>query len=81
MHVWTNHTDWVIAPHIDGVRTILRAHYGSDEFDDEAEEFSIVPPTEKIKINNFTGHDDAVEKTAGEWVASEGACFLCSTEY
>lgn len=83
LRVWTNHTDTVIAADLDAVRAILRAHYGSNEFDDEAEEFQEVPSTELIRIRNFhgRGHDDVVERTAAEFAASEGAGFLCSTEW
>jgi hypothetical protein len=83
MKVWTNGTDTVIAPDIEAVGAILRSHYGSDEFDDELDGFNVVPSDRPIRIHNFNGHghDDVTEKTAGEWATSEGAGFLCSTEW
>jgi hypothetical protein len=83
--VFTNHTDWVVAGDLVACQAIVEAQYGAT-FEQEGwtiDEWGEVPPDESITISNFNdgGSFDKVTKTAAEWAASQGPCFLCSTEW
>jgi hypothetical protein len=84
LKTWTNGVDTVIAADLTDVKGVIETHYGLDDWSQEgwgADDWGLVPEDEVITIHNFTGHEDVVEKTAAEFVRSEGRCFLCSTEW
>ena len=85
LKVWTNGTDTVVARDLDGVQAIVEAHHGST-FEAEGwsrDDWWQVDGCDPITICNINdgGSDDKLTLTAGEWIAREGACFLCSTEW
>lgn len=85
MKVFTNDTDTVVAEDLAGVQRVVEAFYGATleqegwSLDDWVE----VPGDKVITIRNFRdrGDDDKETRTAAAWAATEGECFLCSTEW
>lgn len=84
LHVFTNHTDTVVALDLADAQRVVEQHYGAT-FEQEGwslDEWGEVPSTEPITIRNVHGQgwDDKETRTAAEW-AVNGRCFLCSTEW
>lgn len=81
LKVWSNGTDTVIAKDIEDVREVIEEHSGEGAWTEDEDYWAVVPGSEKVRINNFDGHDGVQERTAAEWIEAEGRGFLCSTEY
>lgn len=85
MKVFTNDTDTVVAPELAAIPATLHAHYGSTMEQEgwTLDEWREVPSDKPITIRNAHGNgwDDVETRTAAEWAAKDGACFLCSTEW
>lgn len=85
MKVFTNGTDTVVAEDLADVQRVIEKQYGAT-FEQEGwtqDDFEEVPADKPITIRNVHGWgwDDKETRTAGEWAAKEGRCFLCSTEW
>lgn len=85
MHVFTNHTDTVVAADLADAQRVVEQHYGAT-FEQEGwtlDEWGEVPSDKPITIRNVHGNgwDDVETRTAAEWAALNGRCFLCSTEW
>lgn len=83
--VFTNHTDTVVASDLADAQRVIEEQYGAT-FEQEGwtiDEIDEVPDDRLITICNLSdgGLDDRVTKTAAEWAAHMGRCFLCSTEW
>lgn len=82
LHCYTDDTDTVVAASIEDARAAWKAHLGDDrEHDDTDYPFELVPDEQKLRIDNAFDDGKMVEKAAGDWAASNGRGFLCSTEY
>lgn len=85
MKVFTNDIDTVVAEDLADVQRVIEETYGST-FEQEGwtiDEWEEVDGNKSITIRNVhdRGWDDVETRTAAEWAALEGRCFLCSTEW
>lgn len=85
LKIFTNHTDTVVAADLADAQRVVEAFYGVT-FEQEGwtlEEWEEVPGDKSITICNINdrGPDDKETRTAAEWAAHSGRCFLCSTEW
>lgn len=85
LRVFTNHTDTVVAVDLADAQRVVEQQYGAT-FEQEGwtlDEWGEVPGGESITIRNVHGEgwDDVETRTAAEWAALSGRCFLCSTEW
>jgi len=85
LHVFTNHTDTVVAKDLADAQAIVEAHYEST-FDAEGwtlDEWGQVDDDAVVTICNLhdRGPDDKLSLTARQWVERDGRCFLGSTEW
>ena len=85
LRVFTNHTDTVVAYDLPDAQLVVEKQYGAT-FEQEGwtlDEWDEVDDDKVITIRNLNGNgwDDVATKTAAEWAAASGRCFLCSTEW
>ena len=84
LKVWANGViDWVVAESAEDARAVANEHTGGPGDDDDeipaGDEWEAEPDDKVLSIHGDEGGTE--EKTCAVWVAQNGRCFLCSTEY
>jgi len=93
LHVFSDGSDWVIAPNLDEAYGYLEDHSGMTRADYEhygSDDLEQLPAWAKMGIlcfanGSIAGHDDdhecTVTRTMDDWIRREGRGFLCTVEH
>jgi len=83
LQVWTNATDTAIAESAEDAIRVWCEATGErlEDYAHQVDEWSTYPPTKVLTIQNFNGDNVTIPRTCAELIASEGRCYLCSTEF